>query len=103
MTAQWLFTAGIIGCLAVGALSSEMKAESEIWSKAALAILATSMLLGAFLLWIFGWKFYFRTQSRSGVIRDCFYFAILLGFTCLAPLVFMMIEGKDSFFDEVFS
>ena len=66
MIAQWLFSVGLIGSLGVGALSAEMQADSEIWSKVALGILTTSTLLGAFMLWVFGWKFYFRISIALG-------------------------------------
>jgi hypothetical protein len=103
MTAQILFTAGIIGTLVVGSISSEMNAIDTAWSKISLGLLTTSMLAGAFILWLFGWKFYLRVQSRLNVTRGILYLAIVTAFTCLTPLFFMLIEGKDNFFKEAFA
>jgi hypothetical protein len=103
MTAQTLITVGVLGLLVVGSISSETQSESAPWFQMTQNALSVAMLSGAALLWIFAWKFYVRVQMRLGVTRHLLYIAILLGLTVFSPLVFMIIEGKDSFFGEAFA
>ncbi|MFC7336007.1 hypothetical protein ACFQY0_02360 [Haloferula chungangensis] len=103
MIAQILLSVGLLGTLMVSSLGSEMELADASWLQVSLQLLTVAMFLGALLLWLFAWKFYIRVYRQRSVTRDALYFAILLGLTVLAPLAFMIIEGKDSFFNEAFA
>ena len=102
MTAQILFTIGLIGGLVTASIISEIQQGNAEWNRVILGGLSCSMFLGAIILWLFAWKFYVRTLPRLGIYRGALYLVIVIAFSILAPLILIVLEGKDAFFEEAF-
>ncbi len=90
---------GLVSALALAGFAASRHTDSPAWLETAAFASTVLLLIGALILWMYSLRFYCRIQRNLGVMRSAIYLAFLIGLSWLSPVAFMILEGKERFFE----
>jgi hypothetical protein len=94
-----MLSIGLVGMLVFAGMKSHYEGDVPNWNEIGGMIATYLCIIGALVLWGYAFRFYCRIQTTLGVVRSSAYLLIVICLSWLSPIAFMIIEGRDRFFE----